>query len=63
MRLVTIFGWIALFFNLIACSVLFKAGGMVSKAPAVPVVANSSPTTTMKEEPATHIEEKETEEV
>lgn len=62
-RLVTIFGWISLFFNLIACIVLFKAGGVVPKAQAVPLPVSSSPTTTMKEEPSAHIEEKDTEEV
>ncbi|KJA18283.1 hypothetical protein HYPSUDRAFT_45461 [Hypholoma sublateritium FD-334 SS-4] len=63
LRLVTIFGWISLFFNLIACTVLFKAGGVVPKAQAAPLPVNSSPTTTVKEEPSAHIEEKGTEEV
>jgi hypothetical protein len=59
LKLVAIFPWIALFFNLVACAVLFKAGAVSTKPQELVLPTNSSPTTTMKEEHPSHIEEKE----
>ncbi|KAF9481749.1 hypothetical protein BDN70DRAFT_875880 [Pholiota conissans] len=63
LKLVAIFPWISLFFNLIAATVLYKAGGVTVAPTEVKEVQPSSPSMTEKEDSPKYIEDKESAEV